>query len=227
MIRRIIENKMKITLILFICLTGFSLCFGQEKVITQNEFDVVYAKWKRQSKDKSYRVKQTLESKLNGTDSNRREESTSEYAPNDKRRFVFTLKTPIVTKSETIYIENKKYTRKNEGEWKEELIKPKVSTQSERKIEVESNEYKYLGQETINTQATEIYVHIAKHKINNEKTSKNSSSTYTTKYWFDKNGLLHKMESEVEIITGMMKSSSKRTYFYEYDPTIKIEAPIK
>ncbi len=218
---------MKQILFLLIILTGCSLCFSQEKVIAQDEFDAIYAKWKLQSKEKLYRVSQSFESKLNGVSSNHKEESLSEYAPNDRRRFVLTLKTPIITKSETIYIENKKYVRKNDGEWKEELIKPKVSTQSERKIEVESNEYKYLGQETINAQPTEIYVHVAKHKFKNEKTSRTSNSIYTTKYWLDKNGLLHKMESQAEISDGIMNSSSKRTYFYEYDPTIKIEAPIK
>lgn len=206
----------------------FVISFGQAKTISEDEFKAIYNKWSLLSKDKTYRIKITSESKLNGNPSNYNQESFSEYAPPDKKRFVSILKTPrLSTKIETIHIGEKQYTRKDEGEWREVTAKENAPSINDRKISVESNEYKYLSGEIINGQKTEVYERITKQKINNEKTSRESHSTIKTKYWFDKNGLLLKMMNETELISGIMTSVSTRIYDYEYDPNIKIEAPIK
>ena len=218
---------MKFLLILLLVFTAFVAGFGQEKVISENEFTAVYDKWKLLSKEKSYRIKETFESYLNGNPSNHNEDSFSEYAPPDKKRFVSILKTPMfTTKIETIQIGEQKFTRKDEGEWKEVITKENAPPKRNRTISVENNSYKYLDRETINGQKTEVYEQVIKHKITNEKTSVESNSTIKNKYWFDENGLLLKTTTVAEIISGGMTSLSKRAYVYEYDPNIKIEAPV-
>ena len=214
-----------IFLLIFAC---FAFGFGQVKTISENEFKAIYDKWSLLSKNETYRIKMTSESKLNGSPSNHNQQSINEYAPPDKKRFVSILKTPrLNTKIETIHIGEKKYTRKDDGEWREVTTKANAPSKNDRIIFVESNEYKYLGREIINGQKAEVYERITKHRINNEKTSSESYSTIKTKYWFDKNGLLLKMMNEMELISGIMTSVSTNIYDYEYDPKIKIEAPIK
>jgi len=64
-----------------------------------------------------------------------------------------------------------------------------------------------------------------------EKTSTKSDknglykTTSVTRYWINKNGTLAKLETETS--PSNSKPLYRRTVIYEYDPNIKIEAPIK
>jgi hypothetical protein len=118
-------------------------------------------------------------------------EDLSEYVPVDKQRFVSELKTPtLTTKIETIRIGEKKYTRKDSGEWKEVTIEKKTPPKGNIKIIVEADEYRYIGQEIVSGQNAEIYQRNTKHKITSEKNSAESFSTIKAKYWFNKNRLI-------------------------------------
>jgi hypothetical protein len=219
-------KKICILLLIFAC---FAVSFGQTKVIGKDEFIAPYERWKLISKEKSYRIKQSLETKVNGNLSGPSDESFSEFVPPDKRRFVSILKTPkFTTKIETISIGGKEYSRKDGGTWQLKEVKENTPPpQTKTKMSVESTEYKYLGQEKIDGEKTDVYEQVIKHKMTDEKASRESISTIKTKYWYGESGLLLKMEAEMEITNEIMPSYSKRTYIYEYDPNIKIEAPIK
>ena len=218
---------MKIIWILLLIFIGFISIFGQDKTISESEFRVVFDKWNQLSKQKTYRVKVIAESQLNGNVSNFREESYNEFVPPDRRRYVSELKTPTLSnRVETIYIGEKKYTRKNLGEWKEVKVEEKSQRKKDKIIIAEQIEYKYIGKESLEGQKANVYEQLVKHKITNEKQATESFSTIKMKYWFGESGLLLKMEMETEITSGIMKSFSRRTWNYEYDPNIKIEAPI-
>ncbi len=216
---------MKIILALAFISICFVSIFGQAKTVSKDEITTIFDKWKQQSKQKTYRIKTVSEFGVNGISN--KSEDLSEYEPTDKQRFVSELKTPrLTTKIETIRIGEKKYTRKNSGEWKEVAIEKKTLPKGNNKIVVEADEYRYIGQETVSGQNTEVYERNTKHKITSEKSSKESFSTIKVKYWFNKDGLMLKTEMETEIVSGIAKSFSRRTSIYEYDPNIKIEAPI-
>ncbi len=218
---------MKIILALAFISICFVNIFGQIKTINKDEFITVFDKWKQYSEQKTYRVKTVSESEINGNPSSRSEESYFEYAPPDKQKFVSELKTPTFNaKIETIQIGEKKYTRKDSGEWKEVTIEKKTPPKGNIKIIVEADEYRYIGQEIVSGQNAEIYQRNTKHKITSEKNSAESFSTIKAKYWFNKNGLILKIETETEVVAPISKSFSRRTSIYEYDPNFKIEAPI-
>lgn len=216
---------------LFFCFSmiifSFVFSFGQEKSISEQEFKYIFENWRQFSKRQTYHIRTISEVRLNGKLSDRNDESESEYAPPDKRRFVSILKTPAFTsKFETIQIGNKQYTRKDEGLWKESIIiPPKSDPDPKKKTIIDSNQYFYFGQDTVREKRAKIFGQITKSRISYENSERESFSTSITKYWFDKKGFLLKMESEMEIVTGIMTSYTKRTYLYDYDPKIKIEAP--
>jgi hypothetical protein len=220
---------MKIISALAFIFIGFTTIFGQAKIVEENDFNILFNKWKQESKQKTYRVRTVSESEINGNPSSRSEESYFEYAPPDKRKFVTELKTPTFnTKIETIQIGEKKYTRKDLGDWKESIaVEEKTPPKGKNKITVETDEFKYIGQEKVNGQNAEIYERNTKHKITSEKNSNESLPTMKVKYSFNKDRLLLKIEMETEIVSGITKSFSLRTSTYEYDLNIKIEAPIK
>lgn len=216
---------MKIILALAFIFICFVNIFGQAKTVSKDEITTVFDKWKQYSKQKTYRIKTVSEFGVNGISN--KSEDLSEYVPADKQRFVSELKTPtLTTKIETIRIGEKKYTRKDSGEWKEVTIEKKTPPKGNIKIIVEADEYRYIGQEIVSGQNAEIYQRNTKHKITSEKNSAESFSTIKAKYWFNKNGLILKIETETEVVAPISKSFSRRTSIYEYDPNFKIEAPI-
>jgi hypothetical protein len=222
---------MKTILALTFIFIGFINAFGQSKTISKDEFFNAFKKWEQQSKEKIYRIRIIKEVQINGNPTNRVEESYSEYVPPDKRRVVYELKTPTFnSKIETILIETiligeKKYTRRNSGEWREVIVKEKAAPKNDKKITVESDEYKFVGQETINGQNAVLYERVTKHKITLEKNPTESFSTIRTRCWFDKDGLLLKSETETEVVSGITKSLTRGISVYQYDLNIKIEAP--
>lgn len=218
---------MKIICGFLLIFIGFINIFAQDKAISESEFKIVHNKWIQLSKQQTYRINRTIESQLNGKPSNHTEESYFEYVPPDRRRYVSEIKTQrLNTKTETIQIGEKKYTRKDFGEWKEVEVKEKSQSKRSYKITDEQREYRYIGKESLDNQKADVYERLIKHKIIDDKSQKESFSTIKEKYWFGENGLLLKMQMETEIVSGIMRSFSRRVWTYEYDPNIKIEVPI-
>jgi hypothetical protein len=77
--------------------------------------------------------------------------------------------------------------------------------------------------EMIGNVSTDFYEIKRIQKFQNE--NKFNENMYVSRYWFNKDGMI--LKAERESTSTNSKSLYRRTSIYEYDPTIKIEPPIK
>jgi hypothetical protein len=142
--------------------------------------------------------------------------SISESVPPDRSRYSYVYESGSTTKKfESINIGKTEYVREDGGDWRINTDEPKYGAGlANRKI------VKPVEKTNFNGQAVVVYEVESEEYFGegNERKSK-------TRYWFSEaEGLLLKTESE---ITNMQTGAfSKAAAVYEYDPNIKIEAPV-
>ncbi len=133
-------------------------------------------------------------------------------------------------RSEYISIGNKSYGREGDGPWKEKAemaSEIEMATQKEASV---TNEYLYLGEQSLNGAQYDVYRIITKVKM---PYSHISVETETVKdISFDKKGRLlkvdtHKTEKTQYGPKDKFENSEHELIEYEYDVLIKIEAPVK
>ena len=228
---------MKSILCIGLVLFGFIGVFAQEKTIERADFDAVYQNSTNKWKGKSYRMVITTQSGTEGkphTDYSSK--SIIENASNTTSRVIYENSFQSKTKkSEKIRIGDKTYLREGNEEWKEVTLEVESQPQPGNKIpntdnqvnnQVDSQiEYKFLGSEKLDNQITNVYAKIERQKVINSTNNKETHSVATTKYWFGEDGIILKLDMEMDSQTGETIFHTRLTQVWELDPSIKIEAP--
>ena len=222
------------TIILCSLLFGSFLgVFSQKKSTNEQEFTTLRNSASEKLKNRNYRIIMTSESYKNVNDFSPYYfiSEITEYISPDLFHHIFERKTEQNTsREETITIGQRKYSRQNNEDWKElptiENNNGGSGTGSGLKgiaLNSEKNvEYKYKGRETVKNQKADLYEVSTTRKYNSPNFR--ATTVMTEKFWFDKDGMFLKTEIEFR---NNNKVTSHTVRDYEYDPNIKIEAPIK
>jgi hypothetical protein len=206
--------------------------YGQRKEISREEFLDAYKKAGEKIKTIAFRI--TIKNELyRGNEWEIIQSDVADFVPPDRRHTITEVTAPNGKKIfiERILIGNDDYKRENGGNW----IKRTSNTTNQQQnnpIKTVENDSKFYLTENIqfNNQTANLYEVLAEYKITTPIRAtherKETISYRKEKRWISRDGLLLKMEMEDEF-QGTQKSNSRRTWIYEYDASIKIEAPIK
>jgi hypothetical protein len=211
------KQNFQIFSFLLICLCAVSGVFAQQKVDLSRELDDLQQKAQEMRRNKSYRIKTTIEEyDETGKKLKSKSVSVSETAPPDRSYDSSTTESAGVTKKvERIEIGDKSYIKKDGGKWRKS-----VPEQSSSVIGVGlSTGVKIVEETMINGQSVKVYMEETRASLGGEDFSS------TDKYWFTSEGELLKTESERK--NGKTGEISRVVTVYEFDPNIRIEAPIK
>lgn len=109
-----------------ICLLSTFNILGQLRAISEDEFAKINEKSSELQRNQNYRVIQTRVSKSNGVQSSPNELSVNEFIRPDKMRHTSEMTSGNATRRvELIVIGNKKYSRRENGSWKESVLEKK------------------------------------------------------------------------------------------------------
>lgn len=217
----------KLILLVIFCL-GISFgIFSQEKDITENEFSQIYNISTQQLKDNSYRVRQIFENENNNIISPFGNSIVSEIVSPNKKRIISERKAPKSNQvTEIIILGDKRYVRVGSEDWKEKPLQQSEKTdKTSPLIIIESDGYKLIGTETLNGEKTNVYQRSGTKKFASNANSKTVVYLFKSTYWFNKNGFLLKYVGEEQTPDIKVKKISRQIWIYEYDDSIKIEAP--
>lgn len=212
-------------LLLFVFLSVLNV-LAQEKTITEQEFFDLGNKADQILENSTYRKKITSKSFINKNDSEPDSVEITTYEKNSDgyRKIVEIKSAGTNARTEEIKIGDQKFIRKNNEKWRKALPEDRaigVIMRGETEGE-KSFEYKYLGEVEINKQKADLYEMKGFVKYNSADSER--TNHILDRFWFDKQGRKLKVERLREI-------NGKITPFvifeYEYDPNMKIEAPIK
>jgi hypothetical protein len=198
-----------------------------EKKISEQAIRTLLENAAEKLQNKSYRIKSESESYRTVYDSapSYFTSETIEYAPNGYYR-ISERKTPAgTTASEVIVLGKKRYERVKNGKWKiASAGNPTGEVLRASRVEPveETIEYFYKGREVVNNQNADLYEikTLTKFKSSDRLTM----TVYIQRYWFDQNGLFLKTETVSGVDDKIISRTVER---YEYDPNIKIEAPVE
>jgi hypothetical protein len=226
---------MKNILCVIIIVAGAFVAHSQERPLTQAQFDAIYLNsfevWSLESwKGKSYRKITITHSSTEGRpQTDYSSKSTFEYASPTVSRSVYeTSFGDKKSKTESIRQGEKIYTRKDGESWKEGVFTAKSRTAKTPSVADSADsqiEYKFLGSESLNNQAADVYAKIVKTKrLEPSGSQEEKITTSTTKYWFSKEGFLLKLDMVMESCTGEKTVRTLLTQSWEFDENIKIDA---
>lgn len=216
------KNTFKfIAISVFILLNALFVC-GQKKIITSSEYYSAVSPALQKQHNVSRRVETVMELYADGNVAKKVTTLTETLLPN-KYRYVRKEQTgDVLTESESITIDNFRYTRENGGAWtKIDLSKMNGmgsgsgvgSSCSSRQITVE--------QSFLNNFSAKLYEMI------NISESSQGLKYWEEKKWISDEGFLLKTETSNGLLIPRVETS-KTVTTYEYNPTdLKIEAPIK
>lgn len=161
----------------------------------------------------------------------RTEKTIREVVPPDRyHEITETTTAKGIERREQITVAKRTFLKRNNEEWKEIYSSGGSGYGSGNgsggggRIQIENKTERILKKgETVSSQTVDLYetVHIIRYRLRSDVFSVITKSSD----WFDKNGLLVKSAYEYE--NTETKLISRSTKDYEYDPSIKIEAPIK
>ncbi|MDQ3061947.1 MAG: hypothetical protein M3R14_03665 [Acidobacteriota bacterium] len=223
------KRRFDYTIFLLFAFTIFltSCVSAQEKQFTEKEFKEIQAQATEKLQSKTYRLTKTEEN-FSDREVNPRSVKISilEIVPPNKKREVEELKSPTKnTKEERIWDGKNLYVRENDNDWKKyngggsgsggDFVSGRITTI-----------YKFVEKTNLNNKTANVY----EVEMNRKAVKYNQTSRFEvqyverTKYWISEDGYFLKTVKESEIIGS--KSLLRDTWIYEYDPNIKIEAPI-
>jgi hypothetical protein len=210
------KHNFKITALLIIVLCVFQNAFGQSNADASGELQDLQLKAQKLRAVKSYRTKTTIETfDAKGTTLKYKNESVSETLPPDRRRYTSTAVIDGKTrKTEMISIGEKNYLRIDGGAWKLDDSEPRYGLAAAYRSGV-----KIIEETTLNGQPVKVF------EEKGGTSSDEGDKSYTKKYWLTAEGELLKTESEE--VFDKTNEIRRSVTVYEYDPNIKIEAPIK
>ena len=202
---------------------------AQQRTVTKAEIEKVEGKAEARLKKLSFRVKTTLQSYRDdpaiglSTDI-----MTTEYMLPNRTRVVYENEGQSgSSRTETIRIGNKVYSKTNKGPWK---IVKKMSaerlgwTDSNYGSSVSiSNDYRYLGKQDLNAVLADLYEIVTTHLI--RSLGRDIVEVVSEKTYFAKKGRI--LKKEIKRSDNIHNSFDKEITEYWYDRPIKIKAPIK
>ena len=211
---------------LILVLLSFVGVFAQEKTIDESEFTAIYNKAKEEREKRSYRMKTVFRNSIEGKPEKANTGTAIiEFAPPSMTRVVLQTNSKTeMTQKERVRVKDKIYTREGKAAWKQEISDNRQTENQNVKTESKA-EYKFLGNQTLDNRNVTVYQKIESRKRTREKDNKEITSDIDTKYWFNTNGELLKIERKTTLHVGdeILHNSFVRTY--EFDPSIKIETP--
>ena len=141
--------------------------------------------------------------------------STYEVVPPDRSRYSYVYESDSTTKKyDSIRIGEKRYIRHESGDWEIDKSEPKYGIGAGSRATV-----KLLEKTFFNGRAVSVY-----EVVSDEYFSDSGDWRITSRYWLSEENLLLKTESE--IVDKKNNVLSKQISIYDYDPNIKIEAPV-
>lgn len=196
--------------------------------ITKQEFRALEKDAYAKLQGATYRERMTLSPspELANTEGGTLVSQTSEHTSTDRRRVVNVWRTRNGTrKEETVQVEGRKFVRKNDGPWEDIKREPKSYSMygdpNVRQKEIAT--YRHLGVETVRgTDAELIEEMIYREDLVNGRTL---AYGYVNRLWIAKDGRVVRSEWKNSGADGLV--TSFRVTEYEYDPSIKIESPMK
>lgn len=209
------RNNYRYIVFVSLLITLTTVVSGQRKVITAKNFDYIDSKAKLLLATTSYRIIKTSDS----------EKTVEEYVPPDRNHISseYSMNGKSWT-MEWITIGRKMFERKNGGRWK------KISFSDSRFISpvntASGTDYFSDGSVVIDGKKADVFVVVWRSKDHVPVLNLEISATGKTTYWYDGDGRRLKVLYETQL-DNKEKTQSIRTAIYEYDPTIKIEAPTK
>jgi hypothetical protein len=201
-------------------LLSADVALSQSKPIEKTQYNEKVVKSINDLRGKTYRST-TIEEKFIEDNTKPIKSMTTVYEilPPDRNRWILVTETG---KKEVITIGQKRYVRVNSGKW-QDGESSRLSSGKRGVAAVESETYRLNENEKLNGEEVLLYEEI----INSKSSSDGGENReiYTNKFWINKNGLLLKTQTDIEEISK--EFITRTTTVYEYNPNIKIEAPIK
>lgn len=195
-----------------------------EKKLTDAEFKAIQAKSAEKINGKNYRLQRTSKTfKKSDNSLAYFFKETTEYMLPDNSRTVSENGSgsgnPTLT--EIIKIGRKAYTRINKGNW----TISEVSGNTVRNGQTTTGntvEHTFKGKVDFNSRKADLYE--SKYITKTIKGGRDFVTTVKAKSWFDKDGVLLKIEEEIETNNTI----TRKVFEWEYDPQdLNIEAPTK
>ena len=202
---------------------------AQEKRITEAEITALRNKAAEKLNGQKYRIKMTsgVYRNPNSKTPTWTNNSIIEYAPEGSRSITEINNNGQRSLSEMITLGERRFMKTNNEAW-EELPATQgfgggsgVAVSSEEKVK-RGVEYKYLGKKMVDDRETDLYEIKTTTKITSR--GKTGVSVVTERFWFSRDNQFIKTESESRYDDKPVQHTVRR---YEYDPNIKIVAPIK
>jgi hypothetical protein len=216
------NRTFRLIVVVSIVFLNAAFIYGQEKSLEKWMFRSIVDQAFEDLEGKTYRrlnVYETFNDR-NGAPVKTVKTMTERIAP-DRFRLIDESKGQ---KIEKIQIGSKTYQREGTGEWKEGKSSSGLIIGGGCGSVVEFESYKVLKNSSLDGETANLYEMTS--KLINMNCSANSKSEFQTKrFLISKDGLLLKTENIYE--DAEKKSLRRETTTYEYDPKIKIEAPIK
>lgn len=220
--------------LLFVLLLSVTFVFSQESTIEKAEFDKIMLGSLRALINNPHR---TIEDSVVENSFGSIKHKTISEVNKIARRSIYESDSAVsYSKTESIYINGKRYTKKLNNPWMEEKIeiKPVINT-----IETISNEviYKSLGDKVLNDKKAKVYQTVTSTTRVNKEKGDSFTVNETETYYFDETGLMFRSETTSEmthkpkveansaILPKETKSITKRIKTVEIDQSIKIEEP--
>lgn len=225
---------MKQLLLLLVLLFSVTFVFAQESTIDKAEFDKVMLGSFRALINQSHRIIE--ESVVENSFGSSKQKNITEATKLARRSIYEFDSAASYSKTESIYINGKRYTKKLNNPWMEEKVEIKPMPNS---FETISNEviYKSLGEKVLNDKKSKVYQTITSTTRVNKEKGYSFTVNETVTYYFDEIGLMFRSETNSEMINKPKiepnsailpketKSITKRIKTVEIDQNIKIEEP--
>lgn len=226
---------MKHILLIALILLGLTNVFAQEKTIDKAEFDKVISDSYKVLRNTPYR---TIEESIMGNSfgSPMKNRIITERIGTVSRS-VYESDSPASSmKTETIFINGKRFVKKQSNPWIEEKVENKPFQNMFETVS-ENNTYKFLGEQNLNGKKVKVYQTVQTKSMVHKEKGDEIQTKNSVSYWFDETGLMFKSESNSEMITKPKNApdasyvrkevinTTKRITTVEIDQNIKIEEP--
>ena len=225
-------KKIKIiNIVIFLLFISALNIYGQRKEITQSEFSALHQKAAQKSDKLSRRlISEGLTYENDGETIREIKKEINEIESPERMRFFSETQNLLLNKSfslEIIKYDGFKYHRENNSNWKKEKI---AETKSKDKTEPKIKR-KYFIKEHFRAEVKTAYM------LESEEEFKTQVMDYKTKaiseylvlrrikYWIDKDDLILQSNMSIEN-SETNKIILCQSWLYEYDSTIKVEAPM-
>jgi hypothetical protein len=227
--RKNLGRFLAVSIVLTLLFAGSSVAVGQERVISEVDFMVYINRAFVELRNTPYRAKSTVEMRrVSETTWHPWVVDEYEYIRPDRMRWLttYTHLGELEPSRERIHIAGKRFSRYRGQKWQvEEEGKKAPALKADSTAAKPMVEYKHLGSAILfNQHATIVQKTVTRKDIIDGKEGLVTNTEYwNTQYWFDAAGRF----LQQEFLTHQSTGSLRQIIIYEYDPNIKVEAPIK